>query len=255
VDDPYALDATYYDLVHADVPDDDIGLWLSFAGRTDRPVLEVGTGTGRIAIALAVAGADVVAVDPSSEMLARAGEASAAAGAKLDLREGTAASVPLPAEHFGLVLVPADVFLYCRDTADQLETLTALAAAMHFNATLIVDLPGPGAALDPSLNGQLLLAFAGADDAGDRLEVWHVREDDPAMQTRTLTVRYETITGEGCLRRQTTIHRLRYVYRYEMEHLLALTGLACTGVYGDYELGPLTADSERMIVVARRMGG
>src|SRR5688572_17502346 len=38
-DDPYAVDAEYYDLVHASHPGDDTGLWLSFAGRTDRPVL------------------------------------------------------------------------------------------------------------------------------------------------------------------------------------------------------------------------
>src|SRR5688572_26418983 len=44
-DDPYAVDAAYYDAIHGSFRDD-IGLWLSFAGRTDRPVLEVGCGTG-----------------------------------------------------------------------------------------------------------------------------------------------------------------------------------------------------------------
>jgi hypothetical protein len=32
-------------------------------------------------------------------------------------------------------------------------------------------------------------------------------------------------------------------------------GLALADVYGDYDLGPLTNDSERMIAIARRRGG
>jgi hypothetical protein len=69
VDDPYAVDAEFYDLVH-EHHREDVGLWLSFAGRTDRPVLEVGTGTGRIARALSLAGHTVTAIDPSAAMLA-----------------------------------------------------------------------------------------------------------------------------------------------------------------------------------------
>jgi SAM-dependent methyltransferase len=255
VDDPYLADAPYYELIHGGAPLDDVGLWLSFAGRTDRPVLEVGTGTGRIAVALATAGAAVCAIDPSAAMLERAKDTAAARGVEIDFRYGNAREAGLPTEHFGFVLVPADVFLYCTDSNDQIATLAALAAAMHFNATLVLDLPGPAAWLDASLNGQLLRAFAGDDRSGNAFEAWHVREDNPAEQTRHLTIRYETTGNDGAVRRQSSTHVLRYVYRYEAEHLLTLAGLACTDVYGDYELGPLTADSERMIVVARKATG
>jgi SAM-dependent methyltransferase len=255
VDDPYALDALYYDIVHAGAPDDDAGLWLSFAGRTNRPVLELGAGTGRIALALAAAGHSVTAVDPSPSMLDRARARATEAGLAIDFLTGTAATVPLPAETFGFVVIPADVFLYCRDAAEQIATLQAVRAAMHFNATLAVDLPGPAAWLDPSLNGQPLLAFRGRDAEGNELEAWHVREDDLATQERLLDVRYETVHPGGAVSRRTSTHRLRYVGRFEMEHLLTLAGLALADVYGDYDLGPLTADSERMIVVARRAGG
>lgn len=50
-------------------------------------------------------------------------------------------------------------------------------------------------------------------------------------------------------------HRLRYVYRFELEYLLGMAGLALAGMYGDYDLGPLTNDSERMIAIARRDNG
>ena len=37
--------------------------------------------------------------------------------------------------------------------------------------------------------------------------------------------------------------------------MLRFADLALTDVYGDYELGPLTNESERMIVIARRTTG
>ncbi len=253
-DDPYAVDARYYDLIHDD-RDDDTGLWLSFAGRTDRPVLEIGTGTGRIALALALAGHRVTGVDFSAAMLALAREKAGSEGVELALIEGQADQVSLPNEAFGLVLIPADVFLYCEDGEAQRRLLQSLATTMHFNATLILDLPGPAMALDPDTNGQPLLAWSGEGPDGDLLDVWHVHEDDLAAQSRWLRVAYETTEGDGLVRRQTSEHRLRYVYRYELEYLLRLSGLRCTDVYGDYDLGPLTNASARMIVVARRVQG
>ena len=45
------------------------------------------------------------------------------------------------------------------------------------------------------------------------------------------------------------------VARFEIEYLLQLSGLRLTDIYGDYELGPLTNESARMIVVGRRTQG
>ena len=250
-DDPYAVAAEVYDLVHAP-PDDDVGLWLSFAGRTDRPVLEVGTGTGRIALALVRVGHEVVAIDPSPVMLARARQKAEDDGLEVELIEGKVTDLSLEAGRYGFAVVPADVFLYCVDGDEQLATLESLGRCLHFNGVLAVDLPGPAAWLDPSSNGQPLLVFAGDDEAGEALETWHVHEDDLALQTRALRVTYERTGADGLLRRTRADHFLRYVYRFEMEYLVRLAGLQLLDVYGDYDLGPLTNDSERMIFTARR---
>jgi hypothetical protein len=68
-------------------------------------------------------------------------------------------------------------------------------------------------------------------------------------------VTYEATNADGVVRRRTSTHVLRYVYRFEAECLLELAGLALVDVYGDYDLGPLTNESERMIVMARRRDG
>ena len=66
---------------------------------------------------------------------------------------------------------------------------------------------------------------------------------------------YERTASDGTVRRWQSDHQLRYVYRFELEYLLDAAGLAQVDVYGDYDLGPLTTESERMIVIARRKSG
>jgi hypothetical protein len=47
---------------------------------------------------------------------------------------------------------------------------------------------------------------------------------------------------------------MRWLWRFEAEHLLARAGFVLEHVYGDYELGPLSNESEQMILVARKRG-
>lgn len=252
--DPYAVDAEFYDAIHAGL-DDDTWLWASFAGRSERPVLDVGTGSGRIALALAREGYRVTGVDPSAAMLARARAAAEREGLDVSWVEGRPPAVAVEAGGYGLVLLANDVFLYCPDQAAQVELLRWCAGALHFNGVLAVDVPGPALALDPALNGQPFLAWSGEIEGGRWLEAWHVREDDLATQTRDLAVLYDVTASDGLVRRLRARHVLRYVYRYELELLLEAAGLRVEDACGDYELGPLTSESERMIVVARRADG
>jgi len=254
VHDPYAVDADFYDAIHSGFTDD-IGLWLSFAGRTDRPVLEVGCGTGRIALELVLNGHNVTGVDVSPSMLARARSRADEEAIDITLIEGDIATLSLGPDYYGFALLPLDVFLYCPDGETQLATLRSIAQALTFNGLLAIDLPGPALWLDPSSNGQPLLTFTGETAAGLRFDCWHLHEDDLAAQSRYLRVTYETLGEDGLVRRHVSEHRLRYLYRFELEYLLELAGLALVDMYGDYDLGPLTNDSERMIAIARRKNG
>jgi len=252
-DDPYEVDARFYDLWHP--PNGpDVPLWLSFAARTELPTIEVGVGTGRIALALARAGHEVVGVDPSPAMLERARRKAEQDALDVELVEGRLPDVQLEQGAYGLVLFPADVFLACRDREEQRATLEAARAALRFDGVVILDLPGPALWLDPATNGQPVLVASRRLDSGELLEVWQVHEDDLAAQSRTLRVAYELTGADGHQRRFVSEHRLRYVYPVEAEYLLERSGLELTATYGDYELGPLGNESERMILVARPRG-
>jgi len=253
-DDPYATDAAFYDAIHESFRDD-VGLWLSFAGRTDRAILEVGCGTGRVSLELARAGHQVTGLDPSAAMLTRARQRAEDDALDVTLIEGLPAELALERDHYGLILLPLDVFLYNADGDAQAATLSSLAPCLTYNGILVLDLPGPTQSLDPDSNGQPLLVFSGETADGQSFDCWHLHEDDLAEQTRHLRVSYETLTADGLVRRQTSEHVLRYVYRFELEYLLERCGLELADVYGDYDLGPFTSDSERMIAIARRSDG
>ena len=83
-DDPYTALADWYDVEH-DAITEDIEFFAQQIADLDvaRPrVLEVGSGTGRIAAGLALAGYEVVGIEPSAAMRARlSGAAGGAAGA------------------------------------------------------------------------------------------------------------------------------------------------------------------------------
>ena len=248
--DPYATDAQFYDLVHGR-GGEDIDFWCDLASQSDGPVLEVGTGTGRIAVPLASQAA-VTGIDPSNAMLAIASGEATKAGVAIDLRLGLVTEVRLERKHYGLVALPADVFLYCADASEQVATLRALKDSMTSEARLALDLAGPALWLDPDANGRSLSVFHGFREDGSSLEVSHVHNDDLAKQTRRLVVTYALTNTEGVVSRNQSTHLLRYVYPSELVLLFERAGLTLEATYGDYLFGPLTNDSDRMIVVARR---
>jgi hypothetical protein len=46
---------------------------------------------------------------------------------------------------------------------------------------------------------------------------------------------------------------MRYFFRYEMEHLLAVCGFKIAEFYGNFDRSPFTADSPEMIFVAEKV--
>jgi len=63
----------------------------------------------------------------------------------------------------------------------------------------------------------------------------------------------EEIDGNGqALRRTYKPLTVRWIYRYEFEHLLARCGLEVEALYGDFDRRPFADDLDELIWIARK---
>lgn len=242
----YEIDARYYDAIHQSW-NSDLNFWLSFVGKTQGELLEIGGGTGRITIRIAAEGYQITSVEPSNEMRGIAKIKFAEKNLSPHFIKGRLPEVSLPKEKYVAALLPADVFLYCSDHVEQELILNKIADALMQHGLIAFDLPGPVFGLAPEKNGEPIMAFQAENPNNHLQEVRHICYDDIVQTTRKLIIHYYTSTGK-----EESIHELLYVSLEEIKVLLKKTGFELANVYGNYYLGSYTPESERMIVVAHK---
>jgi SAM-dependent methyltransferase len=250
--DRYAADQPYYDAWNE--REDDLAFWVTATGWFEGKILEIGVGTGRVAFPLASYGRDVTGIDASPAMLAAARARMARLGVRVALHELDAAdAAECPGAPFDIAILPNDAFLHASTSEAQVAWLDALHRALVPEGVVIVDLPGPALWLDATTNGQPLLMYHVTAGDGVTLDVWHVHEDDLVAQQRLLTIIYDRVAPDGTLARTYGEHDLLYVYPREAYLLLEQAGFVVDSAFGDYSFGSMTSESERMILVARKV--
>ena len=252
-------DPDVYDARAQGVPGD-VEFFLGLAKDAEasgHPVLELATGTGRVAIPIARAGAQVVGLDASKEMLAQATEKSSVLD-NVRWVEGDMRAFELP-EKFGLVLIPFRSFQHLLTVKDQLACLSCIHDHLVPGGRLAFDVFNP----DLVIMGQWLGAKRGGlqqrrDDfvspKSERVvKAWETRAYHPAKQEVESTFIDEELDDDGVV--VSKVYRglrLRYIFRYEMEHLLARTGFEIEDLFGDCYGAPFTDTSPEMVFVARK---
>src|SRR5512139_2154989 len=160
----YTPFAELYDLFYADFQDD-IEMYRGFAERTGGSILEVGSGTGRVALALAREGHAVVGLELSEAMRAVAQRKAARVqlGDRVEFVAGDMRRFQLD-QHFGLIGVPLNTFLHNLTLDDQLATLACFKKHLHPGGLLVLDCfnPDPVCAAD---DGRLIVQRSVMDRA------------------------------------------------------------------------------------------
>ena len=111
----------------------DVPFWINLAREADGRVLELGCGTGRITEPLVKAGVDVVGVDRSAAMLARARHP--ASSVRADIR-----ALPFRPHSFAMVLAPYGILQSLTRRGDLQSTLVSAARVLRAGGTLGIDL-------------------------------------------------------------------------------------------------------------------
>lgn len=249
--------ARLYDLDLEDDPGD-LDLYLALAARAGGPILELAVGTGRLAVPLAAAEHDVTGVDLDQAMLARARAAGDAAGraaaGRLRLVEGDARTVRLPdAGSYALAAIPLNSIFLMGSRADQAAAVATLAAHLAPGGLAVVDAWLPDADDLGRYDGRLILEWVREEPGtGRTVTKSGSAEHDPATGVVRLTTIFEAgLPGEPPVR-WVRADRLRLVGPEELASFAEAAGLAVELLAGGYDLEPLAAGADRVVLLARR---
>ncbi len=239
--------AALYDLEYTH--DYDVPFWLSLAERERDPIVEWGAGTGRLAIPLAAAGFEVTGVELSESMVekgrTKAGTVEWVRGDMRSAKLGRRYALAVCAFNSFLCLLGVDDTLaFLRNAREHLESGGLLGIEVSaFSPEELVDPPG-GPQLRHDFSREL---------PDGRLDRFSVSRYDAASQLLRMRLFYELYGAFGKLEyRQAHDLTIRVVGRAELELMLWLVGFEVEAVYGGFEGEPFAAESDHMIVLARK---
>jgi SAM-dependent methyltransferase len=222
----------------------DVPFWLGMAEERGGPVLELGCGTGRVLIPLARAGVEVVGLDLSKAMLDVCRQALAAepdeVRARVELVQGDLRDFDLDRE-FPLIISPFRPFQHLITVREQMECLDCVRRHLSAEGRFVLDIFNPSIEhlADPlKLEEEVDVNDKVLPDGRRVTRTVRIVANDYLEQYRDVELVYYVAHPDG--RKQRLVHRflMRYLFRYEVEHLLVRCGLELETVYADYERSP-----------------
>ncbi len=241
--DSYASIAEFYDhvTVYRDRPD--VAFYVEAARESGGPVLEIGCGTGRVLLPTARAGIDIVGVDQSPAMLALCrrdlANAPAEVQQRVELREGDMRAFDI-GRLFTLVTIPFRPFQHLVTVEEQLACLGCIRRHLTSGGRLILDL------FNPSLEALTQPTGIESDpeseftmpDGRQVARRYRIISRDRANQVNQVELYYDVTQPDGRTERLIHGFPMRYLFRFEAEHLLARAGFSVQHVYSGYGKEP-----------------
>ncbi len=232
---------------------EDIPFWVREAKASGGPVLELGCGTGRVAIPVAQAGVQITGLDNSSAMLSSARAKARKLGLAnemLKFRLGDMRDFRL-GRKFPLVIIPFRSFQLLLSVADQRQALENIKRHLTSEGRLIIDLFVPDQERLIRESSEPVFRREIVDGAtGRRLRLSEQNRHDPFGQIiNARTILEELDVEGGTTNRWDVAYQLRYLYRFEAQHLLEAAGYRLLELYGDFNRTPFDEASSEMIWV------
>jgi len=235
----------------------DVDFFVDLAREAKGRVLEIGCGTGRVLIPTARAGIEICGLDTSPAMLEvcrrQLDAEPAAVRGRAELHEGDMRAFDL-AGGFALVTMPFRPFQYMLTVEDQLACLGCVHRHLRAGGRVVVDLFNP--------NLRFITDKATEEEFGDEPEFTlpdgrrvlrrlRLPKKDLFHQINDVELIHHITHPDGRTERAVHAFRMRYFFRYEIEHLLARAGFRVDEIYADFERRPYGSSYPgELIVVA-----
>jgi len=238
----------------------DVAFFVEAARESGGRILEVGCGTGRVLIPTARAGCEITGLDLSTLMLDKCranldGE-PAEVQKRVHLELGDMRDFDL-GRSFSLVTMPFRPFQHLETVDDQISCLKAVHRHLQPGGKLILDL------FNPSL--KMIVSDMSEGEFGDEPEFtmpdgrrilrrFRVPHKDLHNQINDCEIIYHITHPDG--RKERLVHefKMRYLYRFEAEHLLMRCGFEIENLYAGYDKSPFgSKEVGELIFVARKV--
>jgi SAM-dependent methyltransferase len=258
-DDDYIHSAEFYDRVVPYRERQDVTFFVDEARKSGGPVLEIGSGTGRILIPTARAGIEIVGLDLSQHMIEECRRnlerETQEVRSRVTIVRDNMVTFDL-ARKFRLITMPFRPFQHLLTVSDQTACLRRVHDHIEEGGIFILDLFNP------------LLERLVRDDIGQEVDEEpeftmpdgrrvtrraRVLSRDLFKQVIQMDLIYDITHPDGRTERLLHPLTLRYFFRFEAEHLLARCGFALESVFSDYDRRPYGSHYPgELIMVSRK---
>lgn len=246
-------DASYYDRRYRHWQADKRFYLGLVAGLESPKVLELGSGTGRIASALARAGAEVTGVELAPAMheaaCARRARLPRAVRDRLTFERGDLRALELRA-HFDLVLAPFNVLMHCYTHVDLQRALRTVRTHLRPTGLFAFDVLMPPLAQLAFPPGKRLRGRPCLTPDGRRRAAYEERfYYDTVRQVQRVEMRFLSLHTRKLLDSLSLSQRI--LFPEELALLLDKSGLRTVARYGDFCGEPLHKDAVSQVYLAR----
>ena len=251
--------AELYDHVVPYAARSDVEFYVKAAREVGPPVLELGCGTGRILIPTARAGVDIVGLDSAETMLGKCRKRLESepeeVRSRVRLLHGQMQDFDLDTK-FRLITTPFRPFQHLLTVEDQIACLRQVHAHLHEGGIFILDV------FNPSIE-MLAARNIGAEideepefvlpDGRRVIRQHRTVSRDLFNQINDEELVYYLTYPDGTQETLVDAIRMRYLYRFEAEHLLGRCGFRLLDVWADYDKSPYGSTYPgELVLVAQR---
>jgi len=251
----YDQAARVYDLEYPECAGEELAFLSACAGPGPSRILELATGTGRVALALAALGHNVTGLDISEGMLARAHAKLALldpeTASRLTFRRDDMTRFRLKAQ-FDVVVAAFNALLLLPDAQARASCLTASFEHLRPGGTLVIDVFAANA-IDRTPDHETV-QFLERDPESDRLitrERFYTYDPETDRGQSLLIYRLHADAGEPPEELRLG-YSLALMSRDQLMGEVRDAGFVDLATYGDYRRGSWSPDSPNLIVFARR---
>lgn len=250
--------AMLYDLVPAYINRGDLDFYINYARESGGPVLELGCGTGRVLVPIAREGIQITGLDLSEFMLTKCREKLEKEPPEIRQNAETVLGDMRTFDvnnSFSLTIIPFRPFQHLVTPDDQISCISNIYKHLQPGGRFILDIFNPDLKRIASLPSEKEvedLPEVTLSDGRKLRRTGRVTNINRPEQYMDVELIYYVTSVGGQTKRYVHSFNMRYLFRYEAEHLLARCGFRIVDLFGNYDKSSFADNSPEMIFVAEK---